>query len=452
VSADHTNRKHAIVMGGSMAGLLAARVLSDHFAQVTLIERDALPAGPEQRRGVPQGRHTHGLLGGGRNVLERYFPGISQTLVDRGALTGDIVRETRWFFEGGCLNRPESGLRGLLLTRPLLESGVRERVLAIPNVVRRDDTAVEGLVFDASSQRVTGVRVAGETLAADLVLDATGRGSKTPQWLEAAGYEKPQEETVQVALGYCTRFFRRKPTDLNGDLAVICPATPEGKRGGVLLAQEGDRWTLTLIAYFGNYPPEDLKGYIDFAQTLPAPYIHEVIRTAEPLGDAMSTRYPASLRRRYERLKRFPGGFLVFGDAMCSFNPIYGQGMTVAALEAVELEKTLASGDGDLARSFFRRASRLVDIPWSIAAGGDMRFPETVGPRNAGVKFINWYLSKLHRAAHRDPVVALAFHKVGNLLAAPPSILHPRIAFRVLLGNVKSARKSAQADPVRVTA
>ena len=433
------DRKHAIVLGGSMAGLLAARVLSDHFERVSLIERDALPARAEQRRGVPQGRHTHGLLASGGNVLEKLFPGISQALVQAGAVTGDIMRDSRWFFEGACLNRTASGLNGLLMTRPLLEMAVRERVLANPKVVRRDEVAVEELVLDPGSRRVTGVRAGGQTLSGDLVLDATGRGSRSPQWLEQWGYEKPVEEVVHVNLGYTTRFFRRQQTDLNGDTVVVIPATPKGKRGGVMLAQEGNRWTVTLIAYVGNYAPEDLDGFTAFASTLPAPYIHEVVCRNEPLGEAVSARFPASIRRRYERLEHFPAGYLVFGDAICSFNPIYGQGMSVAALQAMELENTLSSGDADLelAKRFFRRAAKVVDIPWSIAAGNDLRIPETVGRRTAGVKFINWYISKLHKAGHTDPVPALAFHRVGNLLAPPPSIMHPRVAVRVLLGNLR---------------
>ena len=428
-----------------MAGLLAARVLSDHFGRVSLIERDALPALAEQRRGVPQGRHTHGLLASGRNVLEKLFPDISKALLQAGAVTGDITRDSRWFFEGGCLSRPTSGLQGLLMTRPLLEAAVRQRVLANPKIVRRDGLAAEELVVDRKLGRVTGVRAGGEMLLGDLVVDASGRGSRSPQWLEQLGYEKPAEDVVHIGLGYTSRFFRRKPTDLGGDTAVIIPPTPKGKRGGVMLAQEGDRWTVTLMAHFGNYAPEDLDGFIAFARTLPAPDIHEVVSRNEPLGEAASARFPASVRWRYERLSRFPAGYLVFGDAICSFNPIYGQGMSVAALQAIELESTLASSAGDLklAKAFFRRAAKVVEIPWSIAVGADLRIPETVGRRTASVKFINWYMAKLHRAAHTDPVAALAFHRVGNLLAPPPSIMHPRVATRVLWENLRSSRNGA---------
>jgi 2-polyprenyl-6-methoxyphenol hydroxylase-like FAD-dependent oxidoreductase len=427
-----SERNHAIVIGGSMAGLLAARVLSDYYRVVTVVERDAFPAGPDNRRGVPQGRHTHGLLAGGRAVLENFFPGISESLLDQGSITGDIAHDCRWFFEGACLSRTMSNLSGLFVTRPLLEAEVRNRVFALPNVRRRDNTAVEALAADARGERITGVKFGPDTLSADLVVDATGRGSRTPRWLESLGYEKPVEETVHVALGYTTRFFRRCPNDLDGDLGAIIPPTPEGKRGGVIVAQEGGRWTVTLLAHFADYPPEDLGGFIEFARTLPAPYIHEVVRHAEPLGEAASTRFPASIRRHYETISRFPSGFLVIGDAMCSFNPIYGQGMSVAALEAIELDKALEEGTANLASRFFARSAKVVDIPWGTAVGNDLRMKETLGARSMGVNLINWYISRLHKAAHTDPHAAVAFLKVSNLLAPPQSIMHPRIALRVL--------------------
>ena len=425
---------HAVVMGGSLAGLLATRVLSDFYDKVTLIERDVLPTTASHRRGVPQGRHTHGLLASGGRVLEELFPGIADALLRAGAVSGDISRDSRWFFEGACLKRVDSGLNALLMTRPMVEAAVRERVLALPNLCTRDNTAVRSLV--TSGDRVTGVALGDETVQADMVVDATGRGSHTSHWLEVMKFPRPAEESVQVAVGYATRFFRRERHHLGGDIAVVIPPTPTGKRGGVMLAQEGDRWTVTLIAHFGNYPPEDRRAFIEYASTLPAPYIHEVVSQAEPLGEPASARFPASVRRRYELLARFPEGYLVIGDAMCSFNPIYGQGMSVAALEAMELQKCLAQGKGNLAKRFFAAAGKVVDIPWGIAVGNDLRMKEAVGKRTPALRFINWYMSKLHKAAHTDEVPALAFHKVGNLLAPPESVMHPRVMGRVILRNL----------------
>jgi 2-polyprenyl-6-methoxyphenol hydroxylase-like FAD-dependent oxidoreductase len=434
-----SSRKHAVVIGGSMCGLVAALVLSDRFEHVTLLDRDTFPAVGQQRRGVPQGLHTHGLLASGRSVLENLFPGISDELIACGAPSGDVLATSRWFFEGACLSRCASGLMGLLVSRPLLEGTVRRRLLAISNVTAIEGSVVDGLTASTHNRRVTGVRLQrGEMIAADLVVDASGRGSHSPAWLESMGFPRPEEEKVEVAIAYTTRLFRRRADHLDGDSAVVIPPTPDGKRGGVILAQEGERWIVTLVGYFGRVAPTDLNGFIEFAKTLPAPYIHEVISDAEPIGDASSARFPHSIRRRYDKLRSFPEGYLVLGDAVCSFNPIYGQGMSAAAQQSEALQQCLAGGDKDLALRFFTRASKVVDIPWSIAVGSDLRIPETIGPRNAGANFVNWYIAKLHKAAHRDPRASLAFLKVANLLAPPPSIMHPRMVMRVLLANLRS--------------
>ena len=326
------------------------------------------------------------------------------------------------------------------MSRPFLEAIVRERVRQLPNVDFRDNQEIRSLLPGPGNSRVAGVQLGRETLLAGLVVDASGRGSHTPRWLEEMGYPKPVEERVGVALAYTTRCFRRRPGDMSGDVAIVIPPTPAGKRGGVMLAQEGARWTVTMISHFGAGAPADLNGFIEFSRSLPAPDIYEGIRGAEPLGEAAALRFPANVRRRYEKLKRFPLGYLVIGDAMSSFNPIYGQGMSVAALEALELQSALAEGKAELARRFFPRAAKAVDIPWSIAAGNDLRMPEATGRRTFAVKALNAYMAKLHRAAHHDPAVALAFHKVGNLLAPPSAVLDPRIAWRVLRGNLHTRR------------
>jgi 2-polyprenyl-6-methoxyphenol hydroxylase-like FAD-dependent oxidoreductase len=441
--------QHAVVIGGSIAGILTARVLYEHGNYITILDRDALPASREARRGVPQGRNTHGLLASGLNVLEALFPRITEELIAAGAVTGDILGDCRWFMEGACHTRFVSGLEGVMSSRPFLETIVRERVRNLPNVSFRDNCAVSGLVVKKG--RVIGVKTNEGELPADLVIDAAGRGTHTPQWLEAMGFPKPEEERVEIGLNYTTRRFRRKADDLDGDLAVIIPGTTTKNRGGVMLAQEGGLWSVSLNSRFSPGAPAELDGFIEFAKTLPAPYIHEVVRQAEPVGEASVTRFPASVRRRYEKLRSFPDGYLVIGDALSSFNPVYGQGMSAAALEAMELNSVLKKGTKDLARRFFQRAAKVVDIPWSLATGNDLRVPETVGRRTFVGKVMNAYVSRLHKAAHHDRAVALAFHKVGNLLAPPPSILAPQIALRVLWANLHPHSKQARSGQMLST-
>lgn len=445
-----SNQNHAIVIGASMGGLLAARALADFFEQVTLIERDAFPPIGEHRKGVPQGRHTHVLLLRGGKILEGLFPGLTADLITRDAVRIDRPeRELIWFDGGGYHARftVEDGFLGAVgVSRPLLEGYVRQRVLALPNVTAIEQADVLGLVPSERSGWVRGVRIlrrtegsAEETLDASLVVDVSGRGSRTPKWLGEMGYTPPQEEQVTVNFGYSTRLYRRRPEHLDGAKAAIVTASPQLPRSGVIVAQEGDRWIVSLGGYVGDYPPVDDEGFVAYARSLAAPDIYNVVKDAEPLSEAVPYRFKANLRRRYEMLTRFPEGFLVFGDAICSFNPIYGQGMSVAASEALDLQQELRQGTDGLWWRFFRRAAKSVDIPWQIVVSSDLRFPEVEGKRTPEIRFVNAYMARLQRAAHRDSLVARAFNDVVNLLAPPQSLMQPAILWRVLWENLFNA-------------
>lgn len=441
---------HAIVIGASMGGLLAARALADFFTRVTIVERDSLPAFGQQRKGVPQGLHAHGLLARGREILEDFFPGLTEELVAKGAQTGDVSAEALWHCAGDYLAPAHGGLTGILLSRPLLEGQVRARVLALANVAIIDGRDVLGLTASEDRTRVTGVRVrrtdgGKDELCADLVVDASGRASKSRAWLEALGYAPPEQEEVRVGLGYTSRLYRRRPEHLGGKFGVLVTTQPPNTRGGAVLAIEGGRWIVSVSGYFGEHAPADPQGFEAFLAGLPSRVIYDLVRAAEPVSDFATFKFPASTRNHYEKLERFPEGYLVFGDAISRFNPVFGQGMSSAALQAAALSDSLGHGGRELWRGFFRHAARVVDAPWSIAVGADLAFARTEGRRGPMVKFLNWYIEKLHRAAHHDPVVALAFHKVANLVSPPPSILRPGIAWRVLRGNLGRARPRAGA-------
>lgn len=429
-------RERAIVIGGSVAGLLAARALADRFHDVVLIERDALDEDGAQRRGIPQGRHTHVLLASGCRALESFFPGITRELVAAGAPSGDVAERVRWFVEGARLYCFTSGLDGLGMSRGLLERVVRGRIRNIPNIRVHDNAAVDGLAVSRDNRRIVGVTVGDDILSADLVIDATGRGSRSPLRLKDIGYEAPHTETIGIELRYTTRLFRSRPNDLPGCDAVVVTPTPTSKRGGVIVRQENARWSVTLMTHFGDFPPQDLDGFIAFARALPASDIYDVIHDAEPIGDAQTIRVPASVRRRYERLKRFPAGYLVIGDALSSFNPIYGQGMAVAALEAAALGAVLRRGQRRLAPRFFGRTAKIIDAAWSISANNDLRMPEAGGRRTRAITFVNWYVANVLRAGHHDAIPAAAFLKVSNLLAPPRSLMHPLVAWRVMLASL----------------
>jgi 2-polyprenyl-6-methoxyphenol hydroxylase-like FAD-dependent oxidoreductase len=450
--------KKVVVIGASMAGLLAARVLADHFEQVTMLERDKFPPPGANRKGVPQGKHTHVLLELGRQIMEMYLPGLTDELTRLGATSiADASLNVRWFHSGDYHQPGASGIAGVGVSRPTLEAVVRARVLALPNVRAIEDCNVLGLMATADNRRITGVRLidrqAGnsqETMMADLVVDASGRGSRSPAWLEELGYSRPAAEEVRIGMGYTTCYYRRQPEHIPGLNGIVFLTTPPNKRLGVLLSQDGNRWVVTLGGYLGDHTPTDYQGFLESARRLPASHIYNVIKDAEPLGEPVAYKFPANLRRHYEKLARFPEGYLVFGDALCSFNPIYGQGMTVAAMEAVALGECLANGRSRLANHFFAKARKIIDVPWSVAVGNDLCFPEVEGPRTPMVRFLNWYIGKVHVAAHHDAQVSIAFLKVINMVAPPRTIMHPRIVWRVIKGNLWPGQQKAEASEEQV--
>ena len=303
----------AVVVGASMAGLLAARVLTDSYGQVTVIDRDELPGTPTHRRGVPHGRHLHALAARGQQALEELLPGLTAELVAEGAPVGDLLGDARFYLSGHRLRQAHSGLVLLCASRPLLEHHVRARLRTLPNLRFLDRCDVVGLVASPDGRRVTGVRVlrradgsAEELLDADLVVDASGRGSRTPAWLEALGYPPPQREQVRIGLSYATRTYRLPAGALDGDLAMLVAATPQHPRTGAMQRLEGDRWMLTLAGILGDDPPTDPDGFVEFARSLRFPDVWESIRDAEPLDDPVAFRFPASVRHRYERAAPFP--------------------------------------------------------------------------------------------------------------------------------------------------
>jgi flavin-dependent dehydrogenase len=386
---------------------------------------------------VPQGRHGHGLLASGLRGLKALFPNLERDLLDGGAVAGDVIGNVRWFQHGYYKAQFASGLDGILLSRPLLEGTLRRRVLQLPNVRILDSTRVMGLLVEhgvVRGVRMQPLREARMNLAADLVVDAGGRASKLPDWLDALGYGRPAVDEVTVDIGYTTRIYKRAPGQLGGDVgAIIAPTPPRQMRVGFMLAMEGDRWIVSLGGWMGHHCPPDPASFLEFAESLARPDIYDVITRAEPLTHAVTYAFPSNLRRRYERYTRFPSSLLVMGDALCSFNPLYGQGMSVATLEALALRDCLeqASSARDVWRPFFKAAAKIVDTPWTIAAGSDFAFEGVTGPKPAGTDAVNWYLARVHQAASTNRHVCRAFFDVANLLAPATTLFRPSVVGRV---------------------
>jgi 2-polyprenyl-6-methoxyphenol hydroxylase-like FAD-dependent oxidoreductase len=432
---------HAVVLGAGMAGLFAARVLSEAYRRVTVIERDRLPQAAEPRRGVPQGRHAHLLVPGGTQVIDGLFTGL---LDDLSATGVPVIRDFAelWLAPGGGqplrLHGPTAGPFICQASRPCLEQQVRAQVCALHNVTVIDRYEVVDLRTDAARGRVTGVRVrrradggdgAGTTIDADLVVDATGRGSRAPDWLAALGYQRPRQEQLTINLSYLTRHLRPRPGAL---AAKVVGARPDRPSGFVLIAQEDDRWILTVFGYEGHHPSRDAEGMLTAVRAAAPAHVFAAIRDAEPLDDIVAYRFPANVRQRYERLRRFPAGFLVFGDAICSTNPAYALGMSTAALQAAALRDALKGGDRDLARRFFRAAAQPVNRAWQSTVGGDLALPQVKAARPLPVRIIGRYAARALRAAARDPVVAGQLLRVASLQDPSTRLFRPDTAIRVL--------------------
>jgi 2-polyprenyl-6-methoxyphenol hydroxylase-like FAD-dependent oxidoreductase len=444
--------EHAVVIGASVAGLLGARALSDAYERVTIVERDELPPMGEGRKAVPQGRHAHVMLASGLGAIEQLLPGITDELLEAGARpckSGEI----RFVISGHLLSRLASGADVLLASRPLIEGHIRRRVLALENVTVLERCDAAELVTSPDGKRVSGVRIRPrdgrgpvERYDADLTVAAGGRSARLPALLEALGYRPPAEERLPIDLLYVSRRLRLPSGALPGDRIIGIGARPGLPRGLMLIEQEA-HWILTVSGYGAeHHPPTGERGYVDFIATVAPPDVMAAIREAEPLSEIVTHAFPANQRRRYDRLRRFPDGLLAMGDAIASFNPLYGQGMSVAALQAIELRRCLERGDRRLARRFFHATGKIVAPVWEMAAGGDLALPEVEGERPLTLRLTNAYVERLLQVAEHDPMVAAAFNDVADLLAPPQNIMRPRVLWRVLRGP-RRQQPTAAADP-----
>ncbi|MFE4501340.1 FAD-dependent oxidoreductase [Rhodococcus sp. NPDC056743] len=465
-----TTTSYAVVIGAGIGGLLAARALSEFVDDVTVVERDALPDTPGPRRCVPQARHAHALTTRGRAAMEELFPGFTEDLLGFGAPNGDMQADFRWFIDGHRWAKGVSGVPMLVVSRPVIEWHLRNLVSALPNVELIDRCTASGITTDPQHRAVTGLAVSVEqeevadgVIAADLIIDSSGRSSMSQGWLESLGFPRAREEKLPIHLAYATRHYRREPSHLAGDLGVGVGASPERPRGGLMMAQEGDRWVVTLAGYGKDEPPLDAEGFARFAASLPVPEVGALIAGAQSLDDGVRYRVPATVRRHFDS-SQLPDGYIPFGDTVCCFNPIYGQGMTVAALEALTLRQCLRGDHGDhslVTKTFLRRTRRILDEAWDMSCATDLRMPFVEGKRTARIRMINAYVARVHRAAATDPRVGAAFLRVINLLAHPTSLASPPTLARVLRAQRASSvhrprkisRSSARpAAPVRCDA
>jgi 2-polyprenyl-6-methoxyphenol hydroxylase-like FAD-dependent oxidoreductase len=456
---------HAVVVGAGMAGLVAARVLADHFTRVTVIERDRLPAGPTPRAGTPQSRHIHILLAQGMALLDQLFPGLEDELLAAGALPIDFPGDAVWLSPAGWSQRFRPGLRLVSCSRPLLEWTVRRRLGASNTVRVLESQEATGLTADGDRTAVTGVLLRGRshpppaaaadpTLPAALVIDASGRSSRTPEWLRELSYPAPPETTINPFLGYATRAYARPEGALaDWRLLYVQAKPPEMGRMGLLLPVEGDRWMVGLAGAGRDYPPTDEAGFLQFAASLRSPIIYDAIRHARPLSPIHGYRQTDNRWRHYDQAQRWPERLVVLGDAGCTFNPIYGQGLTMAALAGVTLQQCLQShgenpAPGDLAGLACRTHQALAHTAaavWLLATGEDLRYPATEGARpTLRTRLMHRYLNRLGPVATVNRTVNAAFLEVANLVRPPTALFRPS----VLLPTLRGATSPLRAPPM----
>ncbi|MBE9050674.1 FAD-dependent monooxygenase [Nostocales cyanobacterium LEGE 11386] len=454
--------RHALVIGGSIAGLLVAQVLTKYFHRVTIIERDYLSSQPEQRPGVPQAHHLHVLLKRGLDIIEQLFPGIQTELAASGALAINASADYLWYGLGGWSPRCSSDLNVYSLSRNLLESMIRRRLATNNRVVFVQAATVTNLLSNPEKTQVTGVQVRQKLddrqdtspkqtdFTADLVVDASGRNSRAPQWLEAMGYAPPKETVINSFLGYASRLYQI-PENFQADWqGALVTAKAPGTRGGVISAVEGNRWVVTLAGIGRDYPPTDDAGFLDFARSLRNPIIYEAIKSAPAISPIYAYHRTENSWRHYEKLSRLPSGFVLVGDAVCAFNPVYGQGMTTAALGALTLDECLNKqlshhADGNLiglSQSFQKQLSKIIAVPWLMATGEDFRWQTTVGGRpNLLTQLMQMYLDQVLLLAAESAEIHRLFLEVMHLLKPPSVFFHPHVCSQVFKRIINKSDK-----------
>jgi len=434
---------HAVVIGAGMGGLSAAAAVAGHFGRVTVLDRDSLPAAPSHRAGTPQSKHLHVLLAGGMQALCELLPGFEEDLIRAGAvpLRGGIdIRTERPGFDP--FPARDVNIRVYAMSRPLLEFTLRERLGKTGNIEIRSTARVTEIVPSSDGARATGARVDEDGkaafLAADLVIDSSGRGVPTTAFLEATARQQPEETQIGVNVGYTTASYR-VPRDQSRPWKAVLhlPQAPGSSRGGLLYPMEDDQWILALGGRGDEVPPGDEAGFLNWTRLLRTPTIFDAISGAERTGELVRYAFPKSVRRHFARLPSFPAGLVPLGDAICVFNPIYGQGMSVAAQEAVLLRRLLQNADagelpGDLAAAFFSEVEPILETPWAMAALPDLVYPSTTGDRPSDFAQTLQFGAALTRLAAREPDVHKTMAEVANLLKPRSVYREPGFMSRVL--------------------
>lgn len=439
---------HAVVIGASLTGLTAGAAISGHAERVTVVDRDVLPEQPRSRKGTPQARHLHSLMASGQGALEALLPGFVTDLVDSGAVPVSAPADNLWLSPVGWCTRFPGTHTVPSASRDLVDWTLRRRVAGLSGVRFTTGADATALLTDSSGTAVTGVRLrhratgVSEDVDADLVVDCSGRGTRTPQLLAELGYDLPRRSVVDSRAAYSSRFYRI-PDDFTGDWRCISIGNepPRTTRGGALIQVDGGRWLVSLFGHLDDHPPTDEAGFLEFARSLRHPVLYDTIRDAEPAGPIHGYAHMANQRWHYEDLDRWPEGLLVLGDAACALNPVYAQGMSVAAMSAVTVRDHLRRVEGRPDCAEIQRAvASTADRAWAVAVGADHAL---LSPADADIdpesRRIGEYMSEVLRTALVDAHVNKVFFDVMMMVEEPARLFAPDVAERAARGPGKVA-------------
>jgi len=458
----------SIVIGGGIAGLLASRVLSEHFTNVVLIEKDHYPKNAGPRNGTPQANHVHVLLMKGKQILTDLFPNLERNLLDKGAHKIDLLADARYLLKTGWAMRFDSGKYTIACTRQLLEYTIRNEILThYTNIEILEDTRVTGLVAGDNKKEdelndhrtIVGVTTvfqnAQRIVYGQLIVDASGTNSETSNWLEKLGFERPPETKVNSYIGYATRQFRRRPTDNNANwkVMIILTQPPDNPRMGIIYPVEKELWWVGILGIGKTYPPTTEEGFLDFARKLAGNEIYEVIKYAEPVSQIYGYRENGSKQVHYEKIKNGPENFIAFGDSVSAFNPFYGQGITTAAIGATILNKSLCDfrrkrerkSTKDLlgfAKEFQKRIAKVNSFPWLLGTSEDLRWPTTEGQSpNLFTRLIQKYSNHVMLLGPKSHIATISFFEMMHMVKSPIVLFHPKIILDMILTKIMNIQR-----------
>ncbi|WP_404331951.1 NAD(P)/FAD-dependent oxidoreductase [Mesobacillus maritimus] len=447
-------REKVIIIGGGIAGKLAARVLSDFFQEVIILERDSETTTPTPRKGVPQGKHIHALLHAGEHGLENLFPGISERFHLNGAIKINSTKDLAWFHHGVWKYRYDGGYTTTLQTRPHLEWHIDQFIQKITNVDVMYNQTVKKYIYNNKDNRITGVEVINgthnlTTLTADLIVDASGASSMSFRWLKEQGIHIPTEE-VKIGLTYVSQLVELPSIKKRDwEIKLLYPNPPSEKIGGSLSKVEGNRYIVTMIGYHDEINEKELlkkdKGLLEIARKLPKPDIYEELQHANVLSPMAVYRVPNILWRKIDKGQKLPDGLLLIGDSLCRIDPFFGQGMSIAVLEALALQKLLQNqhhSQQKLIQAFHKKAGNIIAPIWNMVLTEDFRYPATKGKKPLGLSLLQWYAKNVFLLSSQYPSIYDSFIKVMNLTRPITELMRPTTSIRVLTRWTKGHRPS----------